>query len=130
MKPAIGAPDQGAIIVFLISETGTRVLEPGGFSADEVGVPDQCFSILRSRREYQLTGFAGGNQPLMVGGRDRLLPRECVVKRAEFIQPVFRVGDELHAKPILRFSSSDLVTAILAEFLRDRGFRGGKVGYH
>src|SRR6266513_1377198 len=116
MKPAIGAPDQGAIIVFLVSETGTRVLEPGGLSADEIGVPDQCLTVLRRRGEDELTGFAGAKQPLVIGGRDRLLPRECVVERDEFIQPDFRFGDELHAKAVFRFSAPDLVSAVLAEF--------------
>src|SRR5881396_3652899 len=130
MKPAIGAPDQGAVIVSLVSETRTRVLEPGRLSAGEIGVPDQCLTVLRGRGEDELTGFAGGNQPLMIGGRDRLLPRECVVKRAEFIQPAFRFGNELYAKPILRFSAPDLVSAVLAEFLRDRVRLGGKIGHH
>ena len=66
----------------------------------------------------------------MIGGRDRLLPREYVVKRAEFIQPAFRVGDELHTKPILRFSAPDLVAAVLAELLRDRVGLHGKIGHH
>src|SRR5690242_1457717 len=39
VQPPIGAPDQRTVIVVLVPETGTRVLEPGGFSAGEVGVP-------------------------------------------------------------------------------------------
>src|SRR5258706_1990029 len=116
MEPAIGASDQCAVIISPVSETRARVLKPRSFSAREVSVPDQCLTILRCRREGELTGLAGGNQPSMIGGRDRLLPRECVVKRAEFIQPAFGVGDELHVKSILRFSASALVAAILAEF--------------
>src|SRR5260221_1949577 len=130
MKPAIGAPDQGTVIVVLVPETRTGVLKPGGFSAGDVGVPDQCFIVLRGRREDELAGLAGGKQPLMIGGRDRLVFRECVVKGLEFTQPAFRVGDELHAKSILRFSAPDLVAAILAEFLRDLVYFGGKIGHH
>src|SRR5260221_4362433 len=130
VKPAIGAPDQGAVIVFLVSETGTRVLEPGGSAACEVGVPDQGLAVLRGGREDELAGFAGGKQPLAIAGPVRLLLGERVEERAEFIQPALRVGDELHAKPILRFSAPDLVTAILAEILRDRVCLRGKIGHH
>src|SRR5256885_10953226 len=62
MKPAIGAPDQGAVIALLVSETRTRVLEPGGFSAGEVGVPNQGLAVPTGRGEHELTGLAGGKQ--------------------------------------------------------------------
>jgi len=113
----------------LVSEIGARELKARGFSVHNVGVPDQCLAILRGRRERELTGLAGGNQPLMIRGFERLLPGKCVVEGAKFIQPVFRVGDELHAQPILGFSASDLVTAILAEFRDDRVFPAGEIGY-
>src|SRR5881392_3376597 len=115
MKPAIGAPDQGAVIVLLVSETRTRVLEPGGFSAGEVGVPNQGLAVPTGRGEHELTGLAGGKQPLTITGGDRLLRRKRVVERLELIQPALRVGDELHAKAVLRVSAPDLVAAILAE---------------
>src|SRR5205807_8813446 len=41
---------------------------------------------------------------------------------AEFVQTAFRVMDELHAKPVFRFSPLDLVMAILAEFFGDGAF--------
>src|SRR2546423_12993162 len=105
VKPAIGAPDQGAVIVLLVSETRTRVLEPGGFSAGEVGVPDQGLAVPRGRGEHELTGLAGGKQPFMITGGDRLLRRKRVVERLELIQPALRVGEELHAKAVLRLSA-------------------------
>src|SRR5260221_3782363 len=67
VKPAIGAPDQGAVIVFLVSETGTRVLEPGGSAACEVGVPDERLAVLRGRREHELARPACREQPLPLG---------------------------------------------------------------
>src|SRR5882762_1384719 len=130
VKPAIGASDQGAVIVFLVSETRTHILEPDGSAAYEVGVPDQGLAVLGGRREHELAGLAGGEQPLTIAGPERLLLRERVEERAEFIQPAFRVGDELHAKSILGFSAPDLVTAILAEILCDRVCLGGKIGHH
>jgi len=93
-----------------------------------VGVPDQCLAVLRGRRECELTGFAGGKQPLTVAGPERLLPSERVVEGTEFIQPALRVSDELHAQPVLRFGAPDLVTAILAEFFGDRVFPVRKTG--
>jgi len=65
----------------------------------------------------------------MIGGFERLLPRECVVVGMEFIQPAFRVHDELHAQPIPHFSAPDLVTALLAESRDDRVFPVGEIGY-
>src|SRR6266513_943014 len=130
MKPAIRSPDQGAKIAFPVSEIGARVQEPCSPSEHDVGVPDQCLAILRGRRECELTGFAGGKQPLTVGGPERLLPSERVVEGTEFIQPAFRISDELHAQPVLRFSAPDLVTAILAEFFGDHVFPAGKIADH
>src|SRR5580765_2374758 len=130
VQPAIGAPDQGAEIVFLVSETGARVMEPGGFSTGEVGVPDQGLAILRGGSKNELAGFAGRKQPLGIARRDRLLLREGVVEPLEFLQPAFGIRDELQVKPILRFSAPDLVSAILAEFLHNRVFRDGQIGHH
>src|SRR6267142_5987016 len=87
VQPAVGASDQGAVVVSLVSEARPRVLEPGGFPACEVGVPDQGLSVLGSRREHELAGLAGGEQPFVIAGPERLLPGECVEERAEFIQP-------------------------------------------
>src|SRR6266436_5921542 len=70
-----------------------------------IGAPDQGLAVLRDRREHQLADLAGGKQPLTIAGPVRLLPRERVEELAEFIQSAFRVGDELHAKPILGFSA-------------------------
>src|SRR5260221_6918241 len=64
----------------------------------------------------------------LIGRLERLLPRECVVEGTEFVQSAFRLRDELHSQPILRFSASDLVTAILAEPRDDRVFRVGEIG--
>src|SRR5258706_574606 len=105
MKPAIGASDEGTVIALLVSETRTGVLKPRCFPAHEVGVPDQGLAVLGGRREHELAGLAGGEQPLTIAGPERLLLRERVEERAEFIQPAFRVGDELHAKSILGFSA-------------------------
>src|SRR6266436_4116095 len=76
VKPAIVAPDQGTVIVFLVSEKRARVLEPDGFAACEVGVPDQGLDVLRGRREDELAGLAGSEQPLTIARPVRLLPRE------------------------------------------------------
>src|SRR5579864_7204038 len=68
MQPAIGAPDQGSEVVFLVSETRTRVLEPCRLSIREISVPDQRFTVPGGRREHELAGLAGGEQPVRIGG--------------------------------------------------------------
>ena len=65
----------------------------------------------------------------MIGGLERFLPGECIEERTEFIQSLFRVGGEFHAQPVFRLGAPDLVTAILAEFIRDRVLLDRKIGH-